>query len=260
MENNHKLALYVAYYLSRYNSLAYSNLGFGNQGDSHGKIGKILDVNPHTIKNMRDEFDPLFGYRVGWYQRPMSPSRIGIVQALENLEERDVFEIVNEILTGSIQKDKERFDQVLNIISTNDGFKEMSKFILRGPTGKAAEEHFIKNYYKKKKPIKGKLIDCRELGVGYDFRIDVGRKYYYIEVKGLSNNAGGILFTDKEWKVATKEKDHYYLCIVSNVSKSPEIVFIQNPSQKLTPKKNIYTALQVNYSVTQNQLSEFNDN
>jgi hypothetical protein len=260
MENNHKLTLFLAYYLARYDDLAYVNLGLGNQKETHNKIGEKMNVNPHTVKNMRDEFDPLFGNRVGWYQRPMSPSRIRIVQALENLDERQVFEIISEILSGEIREDKDAFDQLLNIVTTQDNRKKKLKFILRAPTGKAAEEFFIKHFNVNNKPAKGMLVDCREYGVGYDFRIEEGNNLCYVEVKGLSDTIGGILFTDKEWTVAKKLKDKYFLCVVSNISHEPEITFIQDPSQKLLPKRNIYTAIQVSYSITQNQLNEINDN
>lgn len=76
MENNHKLALYVAYYLSRFDKIAYEHLGFGKQQLTHKSIGKILGVNPHTIQNWRDQFDPIHGNRKGWYQREMTQSRL----------------------------------------------------------------------------------------------------------------------------------------------------------------------------------------
>lgn len=60
-------------------------------------------------------------------------------------------------------------------------------------------------------PCEGKLFDCRDLGVGYDFRIENGNDEYYIEVKGLADS-GGILFTSKEWTVALHEREIYTVC------------------------------------------------
>lgn len=259
METNHKLGLIISYYLSRFNDEGYQNLGFGNQINTHNKIGELLSVNPHTIKNWRDEFDPLFGHRVGWYQRPMSPSRIRVAQAIDDLEEQQIREIVLDILSGKIQNDEEELEHLLKIVTTDAGKKKNSKFILRTPTGKAAEEHFLKHFIKHKKPFNGNLIDCRDYGVGYDFRIEDEDGNYYIEVKGLTEISGGVLFTSKGWSVAGKEKENYFLCIVSNLGTNPEIIFIQNPAAKFTPKKNIYTSIQISYSLTQNQLSEFYD-
>lgn len=259
MENNHKLALYVAYYLSRFNREAYSNLGFDTMNEAHESIGKLLKVNPHTVKNMRDQFDPLHNHRVGWYQEPLSPSRVRVAQALGDLEEKQIREIVMDIISGKIQNDDEELEQLLNVVTTDDKKHSTGKFILRAPTGKAAEEFFLKHYSENKKPFDGNMIDCRDLGIGYDFRIEMEDKKYFVEVKGLSDFSGGVLLTDKEWTVANKEGKDYFLCVISNLREKPEIIFIQNPAEKLKPKRNIYTAIQISWSVTENQLAELND-
>jgi len=259
MEKNRKLGLYVSYYLSRFDEQAYQNLGFGNQMETHNKIGELLSVKPKTVQNWRDEFDPLFGHRAGWYQRAMSPSRIRVAQALENLDEFQVRSIANDILSGKIKEDPDEEEQLLNIASDETKGKSTQGFILRAPTGRAAEEFFIAHFSENNKPFEGKLIDCRDLGVGYDFRIEATNKKYFVEVKGLSEFTGGILFTNKEWTVAKSEGENYFVCLVSNVSNQPEIIFIQNPFEKLTAKKNIYTTIQISWSVTQNQLTKLND-
>lgn len=258
MDYNHKLGLYVSYYLARFDKVAYENLGFGNQLETHNKIGELLSVNPHTIQNWRDEFDPLFGHRVGWYQRPMTPSRVRVVQALEDLDEPQILEIVKDILFKA-SGESEEFEQLMNIVTTDDQKRKNSGYILRAPTGKAAEKFFIDYFSENQKPIEGKLIDCRDLGVGYDFKIEGKNNSCFVEVKGVSQYSGGVLFTGKEWIVAQKEGENYFLCVVSNLSTVPNIVFIQNPADKLSPKKNIYTSIQINWSVSQNQLSEIHD-
>jgi hypothetical protein len=259
MENNHKLALYVAYYLSRFNNEALTNLGYTTWNSAFDDIGKRLNVNKHSVKNWRDEFDPLFEHRAGWHQRPMIPSRIRVVQALENLTESQIKEIVNDILSGRILENKDELEQLLSVIIADDSIKSVARFILRTPTGKAAEESFMSFFNKNKKPIEGNLIDCRDLGIGYDFRIETINDKYFVEVKGLAEISGGILFTDKEWRTAKEHGEKYFLCVVSNLNKIKKISFIQNPSDKLNPKKNIYTSIQINWSVTQNQLAELND-
>jgi hypothetical protein len=259
MDNNRKLGLFVSYYLSRFDEQAYKNLGFGNQLETHNKIGEILYVNPHTVKNWRDEFDPIFGHRVGWHQRPLSPSRVKVVNALEDLDELQVRGIVKDILSGKLTDDPDEEEQLLSIVSNHTKNKVTSKFIIRAPTGRAAEEFFIKHYSENKFPIDGKLIDCRDLGVGYDFRIEKNDKKIFVEVKGISDFFGGVLFTNKEWLIAQNEGSNYFLCIISNLNEKPEIIFIQNPAEKLDPKKNIYTSIQISWSVTQKQLSEIND-
>ncbi len=259
MEPNHKLTLYVTYYLSRFNDKALVNLGYETWNEAFNDIAEKLKVKRHSVKNWRDEYDPLFEYRAGWYQRPMSPSRVKVVQAFEDLDEKQIREIVKDILSGKIQRDEEELEQLLNLVASDDSKNKTPKYILRGPTGKAAEEYFLKHFNENKKPIEGHLIDCRDLGVGYDFKIEIKDKVNYIEVKGLSDYSGGVLFTNKEWTVAINEKDNYFLCIVSNLGKKPELIFIQDPAGKLTAKRNLYTILQISWSVAQNQLNKLND-
>lgn len=255
MENNHKLGLYVSYYLSRFDKEAYNNLGLGNQSETHNKIGELLSVKPHTVKNWRDEFDPLFGHRAGWHQRPMNPSRIRVAQALENLDEIQVRGIAEDILSGKILEEPEEEQQLLSIATEVTNKKATHKFIPRGPTGKAAEEYFQMYYDEYKKPVAGTLIDCRDLGVGYDFRIETIQEKYFVEVKGISKENGGVLFTNKEWSTAKIKGDNFFLCIVSNLHKRGEIMFIQNPACKLTPRRNLYTSIEVNWSIPQKEFS-----
>lgn len=258
MEPNHKLTLYVSYYLSRFNSEALTKLGYPTWNAAFDDISQRLQVKSHSVKNWRDEFDPLFGHRVGWYQRPMSPSRVKVAQALESLDEVQIREIVKDILSGKLKNEPDEEELLLNIVS--DEKEQINrKFILRTPTGRAAEEYFIKHHAQTNSPIAGVLTDCRDLGCGYDFKITSGTNETFIEVKGLAEISGGILFTDKEWRTATENSDKYILCIVKDIPANPTIYFISNPVKKLKAKKNIYTTIQINWSVPQNQLESIND-
>ncbi len=259
MENNHKLGLYVSYNLARFNEIAYQNLGFGNQKETHKKIGDLLSVKPQTVQNWRDEFDPLFGHLADWYQRPMSPSRAKVAQVLEHLDELQIRGIVKDILSEKMNDESDEVELLLAIASDKTNNKSKRNFILRTPTGKAAEEYFQKYYFENKKPIVGNLIDYRDWGVGYDFRIETLTEKYFVEVKGMSELTGGVLLTDKEWTVAQMEEENYFLCIISNLNEKPELKFIQNPAHKLNPKKNIYTSIRINWSLSQNEHAAYND-
>lgn len=254
MERNHKLGLYVAYYLSRFSKTAYENLGFGNMYISHQKIGEILSVPANTVRNWRDEFDPLFGHRAGWYQRPMTQSRIRVVEALKDLDEISLRAIVVDILNGNSKAKEYEIKQLVQIVSDKEPDFETGKFVLRGPTGKAAEEYFINQFNEDKTPFRGKLIDCRDFGCGYDFKIE-GAKVIYVEVKGLVTDKGGILFTNKEWQIANDYRDAYFVCLVRNISDTPEIIFINNPAEKFNPEKSIHTVIQVSWTVSHKELN-----
>lgn len=259
MENNHKLALYLAYYLARFDKTALKNLGYKNWESSFLDISNKLNVKKHSVRNWRDEFDPLFGYRAGWHQRPMSPSRTNVALALENLEEPDIRAIVDDILSGKIERDAKNLNHLLLIADENLDNERNSTFILRGPTGKKAEQFFIEYHRINNSPIEGKLIDTRDLGCGYDFAIKSETIQHYFEVKGLASNIGGILFTNKEWEKAKIEREKYTVCLVSNINESPEISFINDPFSRLNPRKNIIQTVQVQWSVSNNELQSVND-
>lgn len=101
MTENSKKALIVAYYLSKFDAIAYKNLGMGSMKQTHKYIGDILGINPNTIKNMRNNFDPYEkNSRAGWYQRPLPPSRVEVREAFLDIDEPSFLEIVKGILAG----------------------------------------------------------------------------------------------------------------------------------------------------------------
>ncbi len=251
MNENHKLALYVSYYLARFDKKAYENLNMGNQSQTHQKIGELLSVKPNSVKNWRDEFDPLFGHRAGWYQRPLSPSRVQVANALGNLSEQEIFLIVKRILS---EKDIENPDfKTLTELIDESTENEESRFVLRAPTGKKAEDFFVEYFKENEKPYKGELLDTRDLGCGYDFEIINGEHKYLIEVKGLSKQTGGILLTDKEWETAKAHGNKYFIALISNLEEDPIIEFIRNPFECLTPRENIIGSM-TNTVGNQNQV------
>lgn len=257
--NPNLLAIIVAFYLSKYGKQGLKNLGFKNDEDAFETTAKVLAIKKNYVKFRRDEFDPIHPWRKGW-QRPMDNRIIKSIEALQDLEEPDLRDIVQGILHDENYRKSEDVKQITSLFSEDKkGEVAIGKFVLRAPTGKAAEEFFMNHYSENKFPVDGRLIDCRDFGVGYDFRIEKADKKTFVEVKGLSNFSGGVLFTSKEWSVAKNEGDNYFLCVISNLSEQPQIVFIQNPFEKLKPKRNIYTTIQISWSVTEKQLAELND-
>ena len=257
MKESHSIALIAAYYLSKYDKTAYKELGFRSSTTTHVEIGRILGVNPNTVKNMRDEFDPLHdNQRVGWYQRPLHPSRAKVVEAFQDLSEEELRDVVLEILTNPEFVTSDDFEDVIEPIAKRDKKRKGKPvFIVRGPTGRKAEEIYIKHHRKNAEPISGKLKDTRDHGCGYDFEIVNENQQAQIEVKGLDGDSGGITFTSKEWNVAKKKRDSYFLVIVRNVSGIPSIQIVQNPASVLSPKKSVFTTVQVRWNVTDGELS-----
>lgn len=250
MKTSNTLALIVAFYLSKFNELAYKNLNFGNFTQTHKKIGEILEIKPATLKNMRDEFDPYHeNDRSGWHQRPLRPSRRIVLETYQSLEEEELRDLVTEILSTDQNTNSFELKSIAEDIQHNEK-KEPRAFIVRGITGKRAEEFFINYHNSHKLPQSGTLLDTRDNGCGYDFEILNSESRIFIEVKGLEKNTGGVSFTSKEWDMAQKHGDNYYLAVVKNISESPHITIIRNPASKLAPKKNIIRTIQIIWNIS----------
>ncbi|MBB6022166.1 hypothetical protein HNR77_003262 [Paenibacillus sp. JGP012] len=260
MLDNHKLALIVAYFLSKYNEIALENLGYSNFTAAFEDIGFKLSVKPNTIKNMRDEFDPFHpNNRRGWYQRELRPSRLEVLEKYEELSESALLGIVKDILSYSTLNRTTELDKNIQVyidtIQEDDETKHATrKFSTRGITGKRAEEFFYESFLKNKiDGFGGGLKDRRNDGCGFDFELDSSLPFVF-EVKGLSAIIGGVVFTDKEWIVAKELGERYILVLVSNLDGIPNIKLIQNPYEKLVAKKNVYTTISINWAISKEQL------
>lgn len=57
-------------YLSKYGDLGLKKLGFRTYAEAYNVVGYALGSRPSSIKNYRDEFDPIFpNSRKGWHKR-----------------------------------------------------------------------------------------------------------------------------------------------------------------------------------------------
>ncbi|WP_352421422.1 DUF3883 domain-containing protein [Proteiniphilum sp.] len=200
---NNEQAIVVSYYLSRFNDEAVNKLGYKTWKDAFDDLSEKLQINKHTIKNWRDEFDPFHGHRAGWHQRQPRKAISNIISQFEQLEEFDIRQIAIEIINGN-KIDLPEIDNSENEVTAS------MIYILRGPTGKKAEQFFIEYHRLNNLPIAGELVDTRDLGCGYDFEIKSESNQHFIEVKGLASNIGGLLFTNKEWETAVSIRSTPY--------------------------------------------------
>lgn len=257
MKYENELALIIAYYLSRFDNIAYSRLGMGSKNKTHDTVGAILGVNPNTVKNMRDGFDPIHdNNRVGWYQSELAPSRVRVVEMFGDLQENSLYEIVKEILENKELENQDGLKEALDNIQKNDyKSKRVVSYTTRGITGKKAEEYFMENYKEIFDDDNTILEDKRTDGQGFDFIIKVNDDLLYIEVKGLNAQNGGILLTDKEWSAAQQYQEKYYLILIKNLGNDEiERVIINNPYKCLDPKKQITTVIQVNWQASEKEI------
>ena len=204
MDENRKLGLLIAYYLSKFNTTGLRNLGFKTFTQAYNDIGNRLNVKASTVKNWRDEFDPLHeNKRYGWHQRELRPSRLEVVDKYNNISEDALTQIVNEILSDKSNTDINKILESIDANTTDTKHGSVREYTSLGITGKRAEEIFMERFDNGLiDNISGVLIDTRNDGCGYDFKLDSSSLVF--EIKGLSGEIGGIRFTDKEWATAKK--------------------------------------------------------
>lgn len=172
MKAENELALIVAFYLAKFNREAIANLGFPSFRGAFDEIGRRLGVNPNTVKNMRDQFDPLFGSRAGWYQRELPPSRRRVVEAFGELSEAALRSLVKDSISIDDFSSTDTAKELVHAVSEPTGVygAERKPLLQRGLTGRLAEEHFLKLFNSDSTPFSGELFDARDLGAGFDFR------------------------------------------------------------------------------------------
>lgn len=261
MDPGKELAYVVAFYLSKFNSVALQNLGFKTDKQAFTEFGERLKVLPSYIRFRRDEFDVIHPHRKGWVNRTHSKRTLATINALSNIDERSFSIIIKDILKSNIEDlDAYNLSQLLSIYSYPKASKDRSQLIYfpRSVTGKKAEEYFISWIASSENELLPdcQLNDCRDLGCGYDFEISNEKVKYIVEIKGASEvEEYGVMFTEKEWLMANKYQDEYYLIIINDLNNSPKINIIKNPGRNLNPQERIITTIQIVYNVSSKQLS-----
>lgn len=262
MSPENSKALIVAYFLSRFDRDGLQRLGYKTFQDAFEAIGERLGVKPKTISNMRDEFDPYhYNSRKGWHQRPLSPSRVRVLESFQHMDFSEIFEIVKEII-GNSDFEATKLGRECSLILQNEQVDDSNSsddnfsYSPRGRTGQLAEEYFMNYFTKYSKPVSGVLEDKRLDGCGYDFEICRDEiSPCFIEVKGDLGTNAGLLFTSKEWDVAKQARKNYCLCTVRNLAADPTIHFLFDPFSALVPKRNIQHTIAINYSLSSRQLN-----
>lgn len=253
MEYKKKLALIVAFYLSKYDVEGVKRLGYSNFSDTFRRLSEILEVKSNSIKQMREQFDPYHdNTRVGWYQRPLSRSRRDVMNQYGGLSEAALREIVLEILKttqdGAVV-DENYTKYISDTEKSTVTNESTSAYTTRGITGQTAEELFLEYYEVGKiNGFRVPIRDTRLHGTGYDFEMTEA-PYYVFEVKGLRAEKGSILFTDHEWKIAQNLKDKYFVVLFSNLDDEIKLNILQNPYKVLQPKMQNYPVMHISWQV-----------
>jgi hypothetical protein len=215
----------VGLYLSKYDSLGLKRLGFESFTEAFNAIGYALGSKPASIKNYRDEFDPLFpNRRKGWHKRK---TRNYCLKVFEDYKSLDLHSFTG-LVESFVGYDENAWSEVRTRDKPRSG---QSGFAQRLITGLAAEQYF-ESVQPTLSEFRGYAVqNTTRLGCGYDFRLETApnKDYLVVEVKGLKAVKGSLSLTPKEHEIATALKDRFFLFVVKNFRESPFHEIFQNP-------------------------------
>ena len=215
----------VGLYLSKYDSLGLKTLGFESFVEAFNVIGYALGSKPASIKNYRDEFDPLFpNPRKGWHKRQIREYCLRVLEAYKSLD----FESFTGLIKSFVGYDENAWSEIQ---IKGDKDESESYFAKRLITGLAAEQYF-EAVQPTLPEFKGYVMEnTTRLGCGYDFRLraETRQDFLAVEVKGLKERMGSLSLTPKEHEVALVLRDRFFLFVVKNFQESPFHEIFQNP-------------------------------
>ena len=230
-------ALIVGYAMSRLDKVYLEARGIKNWKAAFADAGKLLDVAPASIKNLRDEFDPVHGNaRRGWVDRPMRPNRQRVMGELCDVSDAALLEMIDRILA----RDPDAVQEVVTPLSKPA--ERMHNVAERLRTGRLAEEFFLAHSQTIAGLAPNLVLDHRALARGYDFGVRE-RDGIAIEVKGLKQKRGGIAFTDREWTEAKVRRADFWLVVVGNIESNPIARLIPAPAAALNAECRYQTTI-----------------
>ncbi len=211
-------------FLSKFDERGLRYLGFDNFTEAFNVIGLALKVKPASVKNYRDEFDPVFpNKRQGWHKREMREYCRDIYLSFKDLDIKSFSKLLKEIVY-----ENHELDVLMEQVAKKED-KE-SSFAKRLITGQAAEYYFKENYKKINVFKNYQIEDTTSHGCGFDFKLYSNNKDFLgVEVKGLNNSSGNIALTNKEYSVAQLLRERYFLFVVKNFKEVPFHDYFQNP-------------------------------
>jgi hypothetical protein len=210
-------------YLSKFDVTGLRKLGFSGFAEAFNVIGFALGARAASVKNYRDEFDPLFpNPRKGWHKRPVRDYCLNLYNEYGGLDLEQFSSLVKSLFGC--------YEDLWSPVPGEQTFESESYFS-RLATGLAAEQYFESEH-----PRVPEFHDCSventtRYGCGYDFRLRRGdaAEFLAVEVKGLKGRAGSLSLTTKEFDVAMELKDRFFLFVVKNFRERPMHEVFQNP-------------------------------
>jgi len=234
----------VGLYLSKYDSLALKKLGFATFTEAFNIIGYAMGSQPGSIKNYRDEFDPLFpNRRKGWHKRQTRDYCLRVFEKYKGMD----LELFTSLVKSFVGYDENARSEIEEKENQKDSESSFAKRLI---TGLAAEKYFV-SVQPTVPEFGGYLLeDTTRLGCGYDFRLrnEADEDFLAVEVKGLRERAGSLSLTPKEYGTAQALRRRFFLFVVKNFHESPFHEIYQDPlSGRLQFTKNESVTVHVSW-------------
>lgn len=216
-------AIVVGYAMSRMDSHYLATRGVKSWRKAFEQAGQALSVRPASLKNLRDEFDPIHSNRrAGWHAREMRPNRRRVLEELSAASDEALAALVDRILA----RDSSTTDVALDSLAPSNRIAQgVAERLL---TGRRAEDYFLENCAQILGVTREALTDYRFAARGFDFGVG-SSDTLAVEVKGLKETRGMVLFTDHEWSEARCRRDAYILVVVGNLARVPRARVIRDP-------------------------------
>jgi hypothetical protein len=212
-------------YLSKYDTAGVKKLGFDSFIEAFNVIGYALGSKPASIKNYRDEFDPLVSKRrKGWRNRPTREYCLRVFQQYKDLD----FETFTGLIKSFVGYDDNQWSQIRTKDEKTDAEALFAKRLI---TGLAAERYFETTQPTIPEFRDFTVVNTTRLGCGYDFRLNIpsDEKFLAVEVKGLKETTGSLSLTPKEYEIADNLEDRFFLFVVKNFRETPFHEIYRNP-------------------------------
>lgn len=211
-------------FLSKFDADGLKALGFDSFTEAFNALGYGLGGSPASIKNYRDEFDPLFpNPRHGWRNRARREYCVRLEREYRKLSLEGFVKLVSGFVGNpepSAQTAVDNFDDPAS-----------SSFAKRLITGRAAEQYFQAVRSGIREFENCEVEDTTAQGCGYDFRLwpRRGEKFKAVEVKGMVEQKGSLSLTAKEYECAAALEGRYYLFVAKNFREKPFHEIHSNP-------------------------------
>ncbi len=233
-------------FLSKFDEKGLKALGFESFTEAFNALGYSLGGRPASIKNYRDEFDPLFpNPRSGWWKRQRREYCMAIEERYRDLHLDGFAKLVASFVGASESSILEQPDDSDDL--------SLTSFAKRLITGRAAEQYFQRTHSTLSEFKGCEVEDTTMQGCGYDFRLwpKSGDKYRVVEVKGMINQRGSLSLTEKEHRSAASLGDRFYLFVVKTFREKPFHEMHMNPLEsRLIFERKERVIVQVSWSTS----------